>query len=148
MNPLAAILHSRVVLAMLVACAAFCQGSLAGELPQAGSRYTIVRPMYLMATYDSLNDRRVSRETARAYLHSARYYERSWVAFQSEVPAGTIMTVLGPAPKVWHVPFSADRYLVRLQPDPSRGLDVVLELDRGVEGSLDGLNAETFRRVE
>ena len=99
-----------------------------------------------MAVYDSLNNRKLSRETARAYLHAARYYEKSWVAFQNEVPVGTIVTIIGPAPKVWHIPIFANRYFVQLEPDPSRGLDVILELNRGIEGNLDGLSPEIFAR--
>lgn len=118
----------------------------ATEGPQPGTQYTIVRPLYLMAAFDSLNDRRLSKETARAYLHSTRYYERSFVAFQVEVPVGTIMTILSPAPKLRHLPFAANRYFVKLEPDPSRGLDVVLELNRGIEGSVDGLNPKIFER--
>jgi len=68
------------------------------------------------------------------------------VAFQCEVPAGTIMTIIGKAPKVWHLPFLANRYFVQLDPDLSRGLDIVLELNRGLEGNLDGLNSELFNR--
>lgn len=120
--------------------------SFANEEPQPGNRYKIIRPVYLMAVYDSLNNRQVSRETARAYLHSMRYYEKASVAFQCEVPVGTIMTIIGPAPKVWHLPFFANRYFVRLDPDLSRGLDVALELNRGIEGNLDGLSPELFSR--
>ncbi|BBJ23509.1 hypothetical protein W01_14360 [Candidatus Nitrotoga sp. AM1P] len=69
------------------------------------------------------------------------------MAFQNEVPVGTIMTIIGPAPRVWHLPFFANRYFVRLDPDVSRGLDVVLELNRGIEGGLDGLNSELFSRL-
>ena len=99
-----------------------------------------------MAVYDSLNNRQISRETARAYLHSKEYAQKSWVAFQCEVPVGTIMTIIGLAPKSWYRPFSANRYFVRLDPDQSRGLDVELELNRGIEGSLDGLSPELFSR--
>jgi len=56
------------------------------------------------------------------------------------------MTIVGPAPKVWHLPFFSSRYFVRLDPDPSLGLDVILELNRGIEGNLDGLNPELFDR--
>ena len=124
----------------------FCGLSYASEKPQSGSRYIIVRPLYLMAVYNSLNNRQLSRETARAYLHSKEYYNKSEVAFQCEVPAGTVMTIISPIPKVWHLPFFANRYLIKLDPDPSRGLDVVLELNRGIEGNLDGLNPELFSR--
>ena len=126
----------------------FCSISYASEQLQTGNRYKIIGPVYLAAEYYSLNNRQVSKETARAYLESAQYYKKSWVAFQCEVPAGTIMTIIGPAPKVWHLPFFANRYFVRLDPDLSRGLDVVLELNRGIEGSLDGLNPELFSRLE
>jgi len=122
----------------------FCDLSYASEQPQLGNRYKIIRPVYLMAVYDSLNNRQVSKETARAYLHSMRYYKKSSVAFQCEVPVGTIMTIIGQVPKVWYLLFSANQYFVRLDPDLSRGLDVILQLDRGVEGSLDGLNPELF----
>jgi len=122
----------------------FCDLSYASEQPQLGNRYKIIRPVYLMAVYDSLNNRQVSKETAHAYLHSMRYYKKSSVAFQCEVPVGTIMTIIGQVPKVWYLLFSANQYFVRLDPDLSRGLDVILQLDRGVEGSLDGLNPELF----
>ncbi len=127
---------------------AFFRLSYASEEPQPGDRYKIIRPVYLMAAYNSLNDRRLSRETARAYIHSTRFYDKAEVAFQFEVPVGTIMTILGPAPKVWHLPFLANRYFVRLDPDLSRGLDVELALNRGIEGNLDGLNPELFSRYE
>jgi hypothetical protein len=124
----------------------FCSRSYAGEGLQPGTQYIIIRPVYLAAAYFSLNNRQVSRETARAYLESKQYAKTSWVAFQCEVPAGTAMTIIGPAPKVWHISFFANRYFVRLDPDLSRWLDVELELNRGIEGSLDGLNPELFSR--
>lgn len=123
----------------------FCSSSCAKDL-QSGNQYKIIRPVYLQAAYYSLDDRRISRETARAYLESARIPQRSWMAFQCEIPAGTVMTIVGPAPKVWHLPFLANRYFVRLNPDLSQGVDVILELNRGIEGSLDGLNPELFDR--
>ncbi len=133
-----------VLLALIVAI--LCGPAIAAnDGPQPESRYEIIRPLYLMATYDDLNNRKLSRETARAHLHSMQYYEKSFVAFQTEIPIGTTMTVIGPVPKVWHLPFFANRYAVRLDPDLSRGLDVILELNRGIEGDMDGLNSELFR---
>ena len=122
----------------------FCGISSASEQPQPGNRYKIIRTLYVAAEYYNLGNRKVSRETARAYLESKQYYKKSRVAFQCEVPVGTIMTIIGPAPKVWSLPFFANRYFVQLDPDMSRGLDVILELNRGIEGSLDGLNPELF----
>jgi len=129
-----------------VSSAIFCGISYASEQPQSGNRYKIIRPVHLVAEYYSLNNRQVSRETARAYLESEKTYKKSWVAFQCEVTVSTIMTIIDPAPKVWHLPFFANRYLIKLDPDLSRGLDIVLELNRGIEGSLDGLNPELFSR--
>jgi hypothetical protein len=126
----------------------FCGVSCANERPQPGNRYKIVRPLYLAAEYYNLGNRKISRETARAYLEPKQYYKKSRAAFQCEVPVGTIMTIIAPAPKVWHLPFMANRYFVQLDTDLSRGLDVVLELNRGIEGSLDGLNPELFSRLD
>jgi len=99
-----------------------------------------------MAVYDSLNNKTLSRATAKAFLNSEQYYKKSFVAFQCEVPVGTTVTIIGIAPKVWYFPWLARSYLVRLDPDLSHGLDVIVELNRGIEGSLDGLNPNVFAR--
>lgn len=139
--------HATVALTLfMVIGTIFCSLSYASEQLRPGSRYKIVRPVFLIAAYKNLNNRQVDKETARAYLSSTPNAKRAWMAFQCEVPAGTIMTIISPVPKVWYLPFSADQYFIRLDPDLSRGLDVELELDRGIEGSLDGLNPELFSR--
>ena len=125
----------------------FYNQSYADQL-QPGNRYKIVRSVYLLAEYNSANNKQLSRATARAYLTDEQIPPRYWMAFQFAVPVGTIMTIIGPAPKVWHLPFLANRYFVRLDPDLSRGLDVELALDRGFEGGPDGLNPEIFSRLE
>jgi len=145
-------LKMRISLALLlftVVSFIFCYSGYANEkLLQPGRKYKIVNPVYLVAVYDSLSNRQLSKDTARAYLEAVPLAKRSYQAFQCEVPAGTIMTIIGPAPKVWHIPFFADRYFIQLKPDLSRGLEIVLELSRGIEGDLDGLNPELFSRYE
>ncbi|MBI9019937.1 MAG: hypothetical protein JEZ10_01610 [Verrucomicrobia bacterium] len=143
-----AIVCTGIMLALFIALSVISSNSSCPEELQYGNRYKIIQPVYLEAAYYNLNDRRVSRETARAYLESERIPQRSWMAFQCEVPKGTIMTIVGSAPKVWHLPFLASRYFVRLDPDLSQGLDVILELNRGIDGVLDGLNPELFERQE
>ena len=98
-----------------------------------------------MGSYSSLNDRRISPDAAKAALHARRFYDTAWVAFQDDIPIGTVVTIVAPAPKRWG---AADNYLIRLHPDLSRGLQVELSLDRGLEGQLNGLNPEKFERVE
>lgn len=129
--------------------AIFCGSSYASDEPQPGSRYKIVGSVYLMVAYDSLNNRQVSRETAHAYLHSALYVKKSHVAYQSKVPVGTTMTIIGSAPKVLPLPFYANRYFVRLDPAvlPIE-IDIILELNRRLDGSLDGLNPGLFARSD
>jgi hypothetical protein len=114
----------------------------------SGSRYKIIRPVYVMASYYNLDNRKISHETAQAYLKTERLARTVYVAFICEIPTGTVVTIIGPAPKVWHLPFLPDRYFVRLDPDYSRGLDTVLELAHGMEGTHDGLNPELFTRLE
>jgi len=138
-----AIFSANFAFTIAVLSAVFCGSIYAGE-PEIGNKYKNVQPLYLMAVYDSLNNRQIGRDTARAYLNAAEYYKSSWVAFQVKVPAGTIVTIIEMIPKAWYLPFSANRYFVRLEPDLSRGLDVELELNRGIEGHLDGLNSKLF----
>ena len=127
---------------------AYRNNAHAAERPQAGGRYKIVGPVYVMVTYNSLNDRRVTKETATGFLHSKLYYKKAEVALQELIAPGTIMTIVGPAPKRWPQFLFSEKFLVRLEPIavPS-GLDLILALDRGIGGSLDGLNPELFSRA-
>ena len=113
---------------------------------QPGDQYEVICPIYLQAVYRDLNERQVSRDTASAFLHAHSYYKSSWVAFESTVQTGSVMTITAKGPRVWHLPYRVQRYYVSLDPDLSRGLEVVLDLDRGIEGDLDGLNESLFRR--
>lgn len=131
---------------LLLATAMLCSWSHAGSESLVGNRYVIIGSVYLDGAYENLNDRRVSRDVARAYISSATIGKRVWMAFECQIPVGTAMLLLGPAPKVWRLPFMADRYFVRLTPDFSRGLDVVIALDGGLDGNLDGLNPALFAR--
>lgn len=125
--------------------AIFCGPSYAEEL-QPGNRYKIVGPLYLAGIYKNLNDRQLKRGLA-VESFTAVQLKGPEVAFQRRVPVGTIMTIIGPAPKRLPLPFYANRYFVRLDPkDPPSELDVILELNRGIEGHLDGLNPELFSR--
>jgi len=114
---------------------------------KAGQKYKIVKPVYLMGVYSSLNNKTLSKDTAKAYLHAEKYVEKSFVAFQTEVPTGTVMTIIGPASKAWYLFFQGDKYFIKLEPDLSQGLEIEVQLDRGIEGSLDGLNPEIFSRM-
>jgi hypothetical protein len=137
----------RIALALLVvAGAASWRPTYAGGESLVGNQYVIIGSVYLDGAYENLNDRRVSRDAARAYISSVPVGKRVWMAFECQIPIGTAMLFLGSAPKVWRLPFMADRYFVRLTPDISRGLDVVIALDGGLDGSLDGLNPALFAR--
>jgi hypothetical protein len=136
-----------VMVAMGIICA-LSKFSYASDKLKPGSRFKIMRKVYLKAVYDNIDNKQLNKESASAYLLTKRHAMKSEVAFQCEVLSGTIITILGPAPKKWYLFFYANRYFVQLDPDFSRGLDVILVLNRGLEGDLDGLNPELFRRLE
>lgn len=120
-----------------------CNTSYAKELV-AGKKYKIIKPVYLTGEYNDRGRKVLSKETAIAYLDSYKYAMKSYTAFKTEVPIGTAMTIIGPAPKAWYLFFQGDFHFVKLDPDLSQGLDIKLQLDRGMEGNLDGLNPEIF----
>ena len=145
-------LNNVIVCAILAATilsmngAIFCGLSYASEQLQTGNRYKIIGPVYLGGIYRNLNNRQLTRKMAYGDLTAVRYSGPE-VAFQCMVPEGTIMTIIGPAPKRLPLFFYANRYFVQLAPIDAHGeLEVILELNRGIEGSLDGLNQELFSR--
>jgi len=123
----------------------FCGISYASEQIQAGNRYKIIGPVYLSGIYRNLNNRQLNKQAAVGTL-TAVQFSGPEVGFQCKVPVGTIVTIIAPAPKRFPLFFLANQYFIRLDPDLSRGLDVELELNRGIEGSLYGLNPELFSR--
>jgi hypothetical protein len=141
------IIRATIAFALFVFCSIFCGISYAGEQPKPGWQYKIVRPVYLSGIYLKLNNRQLNKQSAVGSL-TAMQFSGPEVGFQCKVPAGTIMTIIGSAPKRFPLFFLADQYFIKLDPDLSSGLDVVLELNRGMEGSLDGLNPEIFSRQE
>lgn len=122
--------------------------AIAGDVQlQPGTSYKIVRPVYLMAVYESVAEKAAEKGAALAYLQPERYAKTRWVAFQCKVPAGTVMRVVGPAPPardLWH---RYDAYYVHLQPDPSRQIDVIVQLFRGFADASGGLSPEFFERM-
>lgn len=117
----------------------FCGISYASEQPQAGNKYKIIGPLYLSGIY-------LNKQASVGSL-TAVQFSGPEVEFQCKMPVGTIVTILGPAPKRLPLFFYANRYFIRLDPELSRGLDVILELNRGIEGNIDGLNPELFSRL-
>ena len=117
------------------------------EILMEGQRYKISKSIYIMGQYNDVKNKKLTKETAVAYLNSVKLATRYFTAFQSEVPAGTIITILSRANKPWYLYFSPDYYFVTLSPDVSQGLDVKLPLIGSFEGSLDGLNSEFFSRL-
>lgn len=111
---------------------------------KAGQKYKIIKPVYLAAWYNNLGNKKISKDAADAYLAVSKNADRPYIGFQAEVPIGTVMTIIGPAPKKWYLFFQGDFYFIKLEPDLSQGLDIKLQLDRGMEGNLDGLNPEIF----
>ncbi|MEQ1723676.1 MAG: hypothetical protein ABL930_10910 [Pseudobdellovibrio sp.] len=111
---------------------------------QVGKKYKLIKPIYIMGEYNDSTNKTISKETARAYLHSVMLATRYFTAFKSEVPTGTVMTIISVSPKPWYLYFNSDYYVVTLDPDVSQGLNVELPLNSAFEGSLDGLNQEIF----
>ena len=126
--------------------ATVCNTSYAKELV-AGKKYKIIKPTYLTGEFIDRGAKILSKETAIAYLDSYKYAMKSYTAFKTEVPIGTVMTIIIIAPKAWYLFFQGDFYFIKLDPDLSQGLDIKLQLDRGIEGDLDGLNPEIFSRM-
>lgn len=120
-----------------------CISSYAGNL-ESGRKYKIKRPIYIVGNYDDNSNKTISRQTAHAFLGAAKVATKSYTAFQSEVPTGTIVTIVTKTTRPWYHFFAADTYQVSLYPDVSQGLEVELQLNRGFEGNLDGLNSDIF----
>lgn len=109
-----------------------------------GKKYITKIPIYIMAEYNDLDNKVINKEMARAYLHPVQLANRYFTAFQCEVPKGTTITILGRSPKPWYRFFSYEFYIVSLDPDPSRGVEVKLPLSDSFKGTIDGLNSEIF----
>lgn len=119
----------------------------AGDL-MVGKKYQLIKPIYIMGEYRDIGNKTISKETARAFLNSVKLARRNFTAFQAEVPVGTVIAIVKLMPKPWYLYFNSDYYLVTLDPDISRGIEVELPLDGSFKGSLDGLNPDIFKSMD
>lgn len=148
MNPLWQFLSRYVSTSVMFLAILMGSESMAGDAQlQPGASYKIVRPVYLMAVYESMDEKRAGKGAAVAYLQPEKYAKTRWVAFQCEVPAGTTMKIIGPAVPAKDLLRSYDAYYVHLAPDPSRKLDVIIQLFKGFADASGGLSAEFFERT-
>ncbi len=130
-----------IVMILWMPCAVFAEG------PKAGDKYKIIKPIHLRGEYIGKKEKVINKKTVMAHLSSTKLAKRRFTIFQTEVPKGTVMTIIGKAPKPWYLYFQGEKYFVKLAPDLSRGLDVKISLGTGLEGDLDGLNPEFFERM-
>jgi hypothetical protein len=112
-----------------------------------GESYRIVRSVDLMAVHESMSDRREGKKPKLAYLHPQRYAMTRWVAYQCEVPAGTVMAIVRPAPRVKGFGHPYLAYYVKLQPNPPGQQEVIVGLSRGFGDESGRLNPEFFQHV-
>ena len=125
----------------------FTNTTNAGDL-MIGKKYKLIKPIYIMGEYKDIGNKMISKETARAFLKTVKLAKRNFTAFQAEVPTGTVITIVKQTNKPWYLYFNSDYYLVTLDPDISRGIEVELPLDNSFKGSLDGLNSEIFQNMD
>lgn len=92
------------LLMSLVMSIFFCCTSYADSL-QPGSKYKIIRPIYIMGTFNSRRNKILSKNTARAHLDSEKLATKSYTAFQNEVSRGTVLTVISLIPAPWYFLF-------------------------------------------
>lgn len=136
----------RTALKLMILVFVLSNTAYAGDL-MLGKKYQLMKPIYIMGQYNDIGNKTISKETARAFLNTIELATRNFTAFQEEVPVGTVITIVKLMPKPWYLYFNSDYYLVTLDPDISRGIEVELPLDDSFKGSLDGLNTEIFKSM-
>jgi hypothetical protein len=148
-NSLSTSLLCRVILVATVFFAPMASPlALASEVKLTpGTSYKIIRPTYLSAVYESMDAKLKGKGPAKAYLNPKRYAKTRWVAYECAVPAGTIMTVIEPAPTPKAFWKHYDAYYVKLSPDPSRNLKVIVEVYLEFADASGELNAAFFEPV-
>jgi hypothetical protein len=112
-----------------------------------GTSYKVIRPIYLMAVYESMDAKSKGKGPAKAYLNPKQYAKTRWVAYECLVPVGTIMTVIEPAPPAKDLWRRYDAYYVKLSPDLTRNLKVIVELYLEFADASGELNATFFEPV-
>jgi hypothetical protein len=112
------------------------------EGPQIGARYTVHGTLNATGIFSATSNRELSHVVLIPILTSG-----SEVAFRHVVPIGTNLIIVEELPKRLGIPFFPRRYKVRLEPtDLPNNVDTILELGRGNEGALDGLNPNLYKR--
>lgn len=106
-----------------------------------GQKYQIVGQLYAHNVSDDLKSRTVSTVT----LVPLRLTGPEIIS-RKLVPKGSVLTIVGKAPKKAFAFLYPDRYIVSINTvDAPTGVPVVIDLSRGIEGKSTVLNPQIFQ---
>lgn len=132
-----------LVLSAALSCPFDTNAAPGNEDLRIGQKYEIVGELYVHSVSDDLNSRKVSIIT----LEHLRLSGPEIISRQL-VPTGSVLTVVDKVPsKVFVFAFPCpDRYVVRVNTIESpKGIPVVIDLSRGIEGKSTALNPLIFK---
>ena len=133
----------RWLLVLLIALSSALEANTAAGNDDAmiGQKYEIVGELYAHRVADDLN----SRVMSIIDLVPLRLRGPEIISCQL-VPTGSILTIVGKAPKRLFAFLYTDRYIVRVDTlDAPAGISTVIDLSRGIEGKSTALNPLIFK---
>jgi hypothetical protein len=106
-----------------------------------GQRYQIVGQLYAYGVADDLNSRQLSLISLVPLKLSGPE-----IISQQLIPQGSILTIVDRGPRKFLAFLYPDRYIVQVTGvDTPRGIPVVIDLSRGIQGKSTPLNPEIFK---
>lgn len=106
-----------------------------------GQRYEIVGELYAYGVADDLNSKQLSLISLVPLKLSGPE-----IISQRLVPPGSILTIVDRGPRRFLAFLYPDRYIVQVTGlDAPRGVPVVIDLSRGIQGKSTSLNPEIFK---
>lgn len=127
--------HFKILYIFLTIILLHCENANANDF-KIGKKYKTIKTLFIEGVYNNSSNTKLSKESASAFISQNKHYKKSNIAFQNEIPTGTIITIIGRVPKPWYSYFNSDRYFVKLEPDLSQGLEVILSVDSLLEKGL------------
>lgn len=134
---------ARWLVALLIALSSPLEANTAAGNDEAiiGQKYEIIGELYAHSVADDLNSRVVSFiSLVPLQLTGPEIISRQLV------PTGSILTIVGKAPKRLFAFLYPDRYVVRVNTiEAPAGIPIVIGLSRGIEGKSTALNPLIFK---
>ena len=128
-------------------CSLSCTSGNTCETTSLSGRYKVLRPVYAVGVFNNAQYKASTPDAVTVYIKARRMYPKRDIAFQHEVPEGTIIQVKCRVRTPWFNPLIEPLYCVSIEEHNYADYQSFLQMIPSLRGEDGGLNPWLFEKI-